>query len=209
MYSSSIRSIMERGDSIHSDGHENDMLDPLLAKDETVVVEAEQDEWKCRHLGELALSSAAIATSFASFSGFCVLSGMGSTLETLCGQAYGAKQYHQLGIHVQRAFFALSCVSLPLAVLWAYMENILIAFGQDPLISSEAGKYARWMIHGAALANSISFWVNVTLLLLYIKISPACKRTWTWTSFTWEALHDIKHFLNLAIPSAFMICLQW
>ncbi|XP_059070371.1 protein DETOXIFICATION 16 [Cryptomeria japonica] len=98
------------------------------------------------HLGELELSSASIATSFAGLSGFSVLMGMGSTLETLCGQAYGAKQYHQLGIHVQRAFFALSCVSLPLAVLWAYMGNILTAFGQDPLISTEAGKYARWMI---------------------------------------------------------------
>ncbi|GLJ11067.1 hypothetical protein SUGI_0141940 [Cryptomeria japonica] len=286
---------MERGDSIQSHGHENDMLDPLLSKDETVKFGDEQDEVKCSgalvweeikkqcciagpmasvnllqfslqlisvmlvgHLGELALSSAAIASSFASFSGYSVMMGMGSTLETLCGQAYGAKQYHQLGIHVQRAFFALFCVSLPLAVVWAYVGSILIAFGQDPLISFEAGKYARWMIpslfgyaalqtlvrflqsqsivfpmmissaitmcfhipmcwvlvyksglgnKGAALANSISYWVNVALLLLYIKISPACKRTWT--SFTWEALHDIKHFFKLAIPSAFMICLQW
>ncbi|XP_057868210.1 protein DETOXIFICATION 16 isoform X2 [Cryptomeria japonica] len=286
---------MERGDSIHSQGHENDMSDPLLTEDETVVLEAEHDEVKCSgalaweevkkqcwiagpmvsvnllqfslqvmsimvvgHLGELALSSASIATSFANFSGFSVMIGMGSALETLCGQAYGAKQYHQLGIHVQRAFFALVCVSIPLAVVWAYMGNILIVFGQDPLISFEAGQYARWMIpslfsyaalqplvrflqsqsigipmmlcsaitlclhvpicwvlvfksglgnKGAALANSISNWVNVILLLLYIKISPACKRTWI--SFTSEALHDIKHFLKLAIPSSFMICFQW
>ncbi|XP_057868207.1 protein DETOXIFICATION 16-like isoform X2 [Cryptomeria japonica] len=283
---------MERRDSIQSHEHENDIFDPLLAKEDRDVF---VDEVKCSaalmweevkkqcwiagpmvlvnllqfsmqmmsvmvvgHLGELALSSAAIATSFANFSGFSVLVGMGSTLETLCGQAYGAKQYHQLGIHVQRAFFALFCVSIPIAVMWAYMGNILIAFGQDPLISFEGGKYARWMIpslfayaalqpllrfllsqsivfptmlcsaftlclhvpmcwvlvfrsglgnKGAALANGISCWLNVTLLFLYIKISPACKRTWT--SFTTEALRDIKHFLKLAIPSSFMICLQW
>ncbi|KAK2635319.1 hypothetical protein Ddye_030111 [Dipteronia dyeriana] len=51
------------------------------------------------HLGELALSGASMASSFASVTGFSVLLGMGSALETLCGQAYGAKQYHMLGVH--------------------------------------------------------------------------------------------------------------
>ncbi|XP_057868198.2 protein DETOXIFICATION 16 [Cryptomeria japonica] len=286
---------MERGDSIHSDEHEKDILDPLLTKEDRVVFGDKQDKVKCNgalvweevkkqcwiagpmvlvsllqyslqvisvmvvgHVGELALSSASIATSFASVSGFSVLTGMGSALETLCGQAYGAKKYHLLGIQVQRAIFALFCVSIPIAVMWAYMGNILIAFGQDPLISFEAGKFARWLIpslfayavlqplqkflqsqsivfpmmlcsaitlcfhvpicwalvfktglgnKGAALASSISNWVNVALLLLYINFSPACKRTWT--SFTREAFHDIKDFLKLAIPSSLMICLEY
>ncbi|XP_056165823.1 protein DETOXIFICATION 17-like [Syzygium oleosum] len=50
------------------------------------------------HLGELPLSGASMATSFASVTGFSVLLGMGSALETLCGQAYGAKEYHMLGV---------------------------------------------------------------------------------------------------------------
>ncbi|TJX43003.1 hypothetical protein E8P77_30605, partial [Soehngenia saccharolytica] len=161
--------------SIHSLVHENDLLDPLIAKEASVEF---GDEVKCSqavvleevkkqcwiagpmvsvnllqyslqmisvmmvgHLGELALSSASIATSFANVSGFTLLMGMGSALETLCGQAYGAKQYHLLGIQVQRAIFALFCVSIPVAVVWAYMGNILIAVGQDPLISFEAGKF--------------------------------------------------------------------
>ncbi|GLJ11096.1 hypothetical protein SUGI_0142880 [Cryptomeria japonica] len=60
---------------------------------------------------------------------------------------------------------------------------------------------------GVALANNISNWVNVALVLLYVKISPKCKRTLT--SFTREALHDIKDFLKLAIPSSLMICLEF
>jgi len=210
------------------------------------------------HLGELALSSAAIATSFAGVTGFSVLMGMGSALETLCGQAYGAKQYHVLGIQMQRAIFALFCVSIPLAVIWAYMGHILAALGQDPLISFEAGEFARWMIpslfayaalqplvkflqsqgivfpmmlssaitlflhvpicwvlvfkvglgnKGAALANSISNWLNVALLSLYVTFSPACKKTWT--SFSREALYDINSFLKLAVPSAVMVCLEY
>ncbi|TQD72572.1 hypothetical protein C1H46_041887 [Malus baccata] len=98
------------------------------------------------HLGELALSSASMASSFASVTGFSVLLGMGSALETLCGQAYGAKQYHMLGVHMQRAMLTLLAVSIPLAVIWFYTSTILMALGQDHEISAEAGTFNRWMI---------------------------------------------------------------
>ncbi|XP_010044147.2 protein DETOXIFICATION 16 isoform X1 [Eucalyptus grandis] len=98
------------------------------------------------HLGELPLSGASMATSFASVTGFSVLLGMGSALETLCGQAYGAKQYHMLGVYTQRAMLTLLCVSIPLAVVWLYTSDILRAFGQDAEISTEAGIFNRWMI---------------------------------------------------------------
>ncbi|KAM7268744.1 hypothetical protein ACFE04_010910 [Oxalis oulophora] len=49
------------------------------------------------HLGELALSGASMDTSFASVTGFSLLKGMASAMETFCGQSYGAKQYNMLG----------------------------------------------------------------------------------------------------------------
>lgn len=98
------------------------------------------------HLGELSLSSASMATSFASVTGFSVLLGMGSALETLCGQAYGAKQYHMLGIHTQRAMLTLLALTTPLAVIWFYTTIIFTAFGQNHEISIEAGTFNRWMI---------------------------------------------------------------
>jgi len=98
------------------------------------------------HLGELPLSSASLATSFASVSGFSVLLGMGSALETLCGQAYGAKQYHMLGIHTQRAMLSLLATAIPLSLIWFYTAPILTFFGQNPVISNEAGTFNRWMI---------------------------------------------------------------
>uniref|UniRef100_A0ACD5UWR0 Uncharacterized protein n=2 Tax=Avena sativa TaxID=4498 RepID=A0ACD5UWR0_AVESA len=64
------------------------------------------------HLGELALSSASIATSFAGVTGFSLLAGMSTSLDTLCGQAFGAKQYHLLGIYKQRAILVLNTISL-------------------------------------------------------------------------------------------------
>lgn len=98
------------------------------------------------HLGELELASASMATSFAGVTGTSMLMGMGSALETLCGQAYGAKQYHMLGIYLQRALFVLNLVSLPVAVLWWRMDALLKLLGQDPQISDMAGQYARCLI---------------------------------------------------------------
>ncbi|CAN4084283.1 unnamed protein product [Withania somnifera] len=98
------------------------------------------------HLGELSLSGASMATSFASVTGLSLLMGMGSALDTLCGQSYGAKQYHMLGIHMQRAMLVLLLASVPLACIWANAGHILVLLGQDPEIAAEAGSYARYMI---------------------------------------------------------------
>ncbi|CAN7006862.1 unnamed protein product [Brassica rapa subsp. trilocularis] len=59
---------------------------------------------------------------------------------------------------------------------------------------------------GAAVANSISYWLNVILLACYVKFSPSCSLTWT--GFSKEALRDIIPFMKLAIPSALMVCLE-
>ncbi|KAL8191502.1 hypothetical protein R6Q57_028233 [Mikania cordata] len=98
------------------------------------------------HLGELSLSGASMATSFASVTGTSLMVGMGSALDTFCGQSFGAKQYHMLGIHMQRAMIVLLSVSIPLAFIWANAGNLLVFLGQDPEISAEAGHYARFMI---------------------------------------------------------------
>ncbi|PON54105.1 Multi antimicrobial extrusion protein [Trema orientale] len=98
------------------------------------------------HLGDLALSSTAIAVSLAGVTGFSVLLGMASALETICGQAYGAKQYRKLGLQTYTAIFSLFLVCLPLSLIWIYMGKLLVLIGQDPLISHEAGRFTIWLI---------------------------------------------------------------
>ncbi|KAJ1279026.1 hypothetical protein BS78_04G124100 [Paspalum vaginatum] len=97
-------------------------------------------------LGELALASASLATSFANVTGFSLMSGMASSLDTLCGQAFGAEQYHLLGIHKQRAMLVLAMVSIPVAGVWTYTGEILVWFRQDPEIAAGAGRYIRCLI---------------------------------------------------------------
>ncbi|KAL4654578.1 hypothetical protein ACB092_01G389600 [Castanea dentata] len=98
------------------------------------------------HLGELALSGAAMATSFATVTGYSLLIGMGSALDTYCGQAYGAKQYRLIGIHTQRAMIVLLLSCIPITLIWAKASHILVFLRQDPEISAAAGLYARFLI---------------------------------------------------------------
>ncbi|KAL2924580.1 Protein DETOXIFICATION 16 [Bienertia sinuspersici] len=74
--------------------------------------------------------------------------GMSSALDTFCGQSYGAKKYHMLGIHLQRAVIILLVVSIPLAFIWANSRYLLEAVGQDHQIAIEAGHYAQLLIPG-------------------------------------------------------------
>ncbi|XP_057518883.1 protein DETOXIFICATION 16-like isoform X1 [Amaranthus tricolor] len=208
-------------------------------------------------LGELALSAASMATSFAYVTGFALLLGMASALETICGQSYGAGQYHMVGIHTQRAMVTLTLISIPIGLIWFNTETILMALGQNHEIAAEAAPYTRFMIpslfaysyiqclirffqsqnivfpmmltsgittilhlliswtlvfkchlgsKGAALANTMSYWINCLLLVAYMKFSSSCSKTWV--SFSSASFQGILGFLRLAIPSAVMVCLE-
>ncbi|KAG2709475.1 hypothetical protein I3843_05G220100 [Carya illinoinensis] len=98
------------------------------------------------HLGELALSSTAIAISLSGVTGFSLLFGMASALETLSGQAYGAQQYRKLGVQTYTAIFSLTLVCFPVSLIWIYIGKFLTLIGQDPLISHEAGKFTIWLV---------------------------------------------------------------
>nr|XP_025690946.1 protein DETOXIFICATION 16 isoform X2 [Arachis hypogaea] len=124
------------------------------------------------HLGQLPLSGASMATSFASVTGFSLLTGMASALDTLCGQSYGAKQHRMVGIHMQRAILILMILCISLSIIWANTASILTALGQDPQISSEAGQYAKFMIPSLfaygllQCLNSLESWSFEMMVLL-------------------------------------------
>uniref|UniRef100_A0ACD5XC71 Uncharacterized protein n=1 Tax=Avena sativa TaxID=4498 RepID=A0ACD5XC71_AVESA len=201
------------------------------------------------HLGELPLAGASLATSVASATGFCLFIGMSSALDTLCGQAFGARQYHLLGIYMQSAMVVLALACVPVALVWANTTKILLFLGQDEAIAAEAGAYARWLIpslvpyvplachirflqaqsivlpvmassavtalahvlvcwalvhragmgsRGAALSNTVSSCVNLAILALYVRVSSACRQTWT--GFSMEAFKELRRFTELAVP---------
>ncbi|KAH6828642.1 MATE efflux family protein [Perilla frutescens var. hirtella] len=75
-----------------------------------------------------------------------ILIGMSSGFGTLCGQAYGAKQYHKLGIYLQQAWIVLVSVAAILCPLLVFAAPVLKALGQDEHIAETAGPIALWFI---------------------------------------------------------------
>jgi len=72
--------------------------------------------------------------------------GMASALETLCGRAYGAKQYHMLGIYMQRSWIVLFLCSILLLPLFLFATPILKLIGQPADIAEQTGLVAIWLI---------------------------------------------------------------
>ena len=66
---------------------------------------------------------------------------MGSALETLCGQAYGAGQIQMLGVYMQRSWLILLGACFALLPLYLYATPILRLLGQEPDIAELAGKF--------------------------------------------------------------------
>ncbi|CAL4886061.1 unnamed protein product [Urochloa decumbens] len=98
-----------------------------------------------RLLGNLELSAVAIGLSVVSNFSFGFLLGMGSALETLCGQAYGAtaagRRAAPLGLYAQRSVLVLAASALLLTPLYLYAGPLLRLLGQDGAIADAAGEF--------------------------------------------------------------------
>lgn len=97
-------------------------------------------------LGDLALAGGSLAVGFANISGYSILSGLAMGMEPICGQAFGAKNYTLIGLSLQRTVLLLFFTSIPIAFLWLNMKTILISFGQDEAIATQAQSYLIYSI---------------------------------------------------------------
>nr|QBM79491.1 MATE61 [Rehmannia glutinosa] len=93
------------------------------------------------HLGDVELSAFSIAISVVGTFAFGFMLGMGSALETLCGQAFGAGQVHMLGIYMQRSMIILLATCVLLLPLYIFATPILKLVGQPDEIAKPAGLY--------------------------------------------------------------------
>ncbi|PKI61030.1 hypothetical protein CRG98_018592 [Punica granatum] len=71
---------------------------------------------------------------------------MGSAVETLCGQAYGAHKYDMLGVYLQRSTILLMVTGIPLTVIYAFCKPILILLGESTEIASAAALFVYGLI---------------------------------------------------------------
>ena len=65
-------------------------------------------------MGDLELAAAALANTTMNVSGLSVLVGMGTAVSTICGQAYGAKNYRKVGETLQLGLLVFCAPRCPL-----------------------------------------------------------------------------------------------
>jgi MATE family multidrug resistance protein len=98
------------------------------------------------HIGDLELAAFSIASTVVAGFNFGFLLGMASALETLCGQAFGAKKYHMLGVYLQRSWVVLLIFAAALTPTYVFMEDLLLLLGQTPELSRLAGQMSIWLL---------------------------------------------------------------
>ncbi|CAN7068764.1 unnamed protein product [Brassica rapa subsp. trilocularis] len=98
------------------------------------------------HLGELELAAISIVNNVIIGFNFGLLLGMASALETLCGQAFGAKKYNMLGVYLQRSWIVLFFFAILLLPMYFFATPILKYLGQPDDIAELSGTIAVWVI---------------------------------------------------------------
>ncbi|KAL3342144.1 hypothetical protein AABB24_026258 [Solanum stoloniferum] len=95
----------------------------------------------CGHLGPTDLAAVTLAQTVIATFAFGFMMGMGSALETLCGQAFGAGKVHMLGVYTQRSIIILLISTFLLLPINIFATPILKFLGQDHDIAVVAGKF--------------------------------------------------------------------
>ncbi|GMP51908.1 hypothetical protein CsSME_00017953 [Camellia sinensis var. sinensis] len=98
------------------------------------------------HLGALELAGASIASVGIQGLAYGIMLGMASAVQTVCGQAYGAKKYGAMGIILQRAVILHVGAAILLTFLYWFSGPILKAIGQTDSIAEEGQIFARGLI---------------------------------------------------------------
>ncbi|KAL2480858.1 MATE efflux family protein [Abeliophyllum distichum] len=91
-----------------------------------------------------------------------ILIGMSSATETLCGQAFGAKQYHMMGIFLQRSWLVDLITLTILLPVFIFATPIFKLLGEEESIAKSAGYISLWFI---PFVYSIVFSMTIQMYL--------------------------------------------
>ncbi|KAF5475702.1 hypothetical protein F2P56_007478 [Juglans regia] len=98
------------------------------------------------HFGEVDLAAYALVQIIAVRFVNGILLGMSSATETLCGQAFGAGQYHMLGIYLQRSWIINIATATILAPVFIFSTPIFKLLGEEEDVAEVAGYISLWFI---------------------------------------------------------------
>ncbi|KAL7217606.1 hypothetical protein ACSBR2_010954 [Camellia fascicularis] len=167
------------------------------------------------HLGALELAGASIASVGIQGLAYGIMLGLASAVQTVCGQAYGAKKYGAMGIILQRAVILHVGAAILLTFLYWFLQaqNIVNPLAYIAVEVFLLHILLSWLVVyvldygliGPALTLSLSWWLLVIIQGLYILFSPCCEETWT--GFSVKAFRGIWPYFKLTVAYAVMLCL--
>lgn len=96
-------------------------------------------------IGKVELAAVSLATMTFNITS-SIFTGMSTSLETLCSQAYGAKNFKLVGLYYQRCFTIILIFNLPLILIWWYSGFFLKFIVIDENLAILAQSYLRIMI---------------------------------------------------------------
>ncbi|XP_040247427.1 protein DETOXIFICATION 35-like [Aegilops tauschii subsp. strangulata] len=172
------------------------------------------------HIGNRELSAVAIGLSVVSNFSFGFLLGMGSALETLCGQAFGAGQVAMLGVYMQRSWIILTASALLLSPLYIFAGSILRLLGQEEAIAAAAGEFTLRIIP-QMFALAINFptqkflqaqskvmalaWIGFAALIAHVGLLALFVSLLGWGVAGAAAAYDISSWLTALAQVAYVV----
>ncbi|PIN05103.1 putative membrane protein, predicted efflux pump [Handroanthus impetiginosus] len=115
-----------------------------------------------------------------------IVIGMSSATETLCGQAFGAKQHHMMGIFLQRSWLVDLITLTILLPVFIFTKPIFKLLGEEESIANSAGYISLWFIPfiysivfaltiqmylQAQQKNMVIAWLSVMQFVIHIPLS--------------------------------------
>jgi len=166
-------------------------------------------------LGEKYLAAGLLGQMVANATGFSIVMGLGTALDTLCPQAFGAKEYKLVGVYLQRAILILTLSLFPIFFFWCFTEKILITFGN---IDQEAAHLSQLWVYCLMvgiwplsvfdafrkflLAQKITIPQTITTVfcaLIHIPISYVCIHVIGWGFIGAAIAYNITSWLHLFV----------
>ncbi|KAK7683105.1 hypothetical protein QCA50_013778 [Cerrena zonata] len=110
------------------------------------------------HLSTTALAASTLGSMTASVTGYSIIQGFASTLDTMLPSAWTSSRPQLVGLWSQRMAVVMAASLLPIILIWFSSESILLFLKQEPEVAHLAAVYLKYSVIGlpAYAFNSIS-----------------------------------------------------
>lgn len=84
-------------------------------------------------LGPTELAAVSLSSMTANISGYAIIQGVSTCLDTLCAQAHGRKDFNTVGLHFVRCTYLLLLCYVPMFMLWMFFSEPILLYlvGED------------------------------------------------------------------------------